>query len=120
VPIEPKALRVLLYLLRNPGRLVTKDEIVNSVWSDASVADNSLTRSIATLRRRLGDDSREPRYIATVQTLGYRFLCPVDVVDDAPRMTEPAGHEEILGETLSEAHHVTRRRLMLPSRRSSR
>ena len=78
VPIEPKALQVLLFLLRNPGRLVKKDEIVSAVWDGTSVSDNSLTRSIATLRRLLGDDAREPRYIATVQTVGYRFLCPVE------------------------------------------
>jgi len=67
VPVEPKAFRVLLFLLRNPGRLVKKDEILNAVWSDCAVSDNSLTRSVATLRRLLGDDSREPKYIATVQ-----------------------------------------------------
>ena len=79
VPVEPKVFRVLLFLLRNPGRLVKKDEIVNAVWGDYSVSDNSLTRSVATLRRLLGDDAREPRYIATVQTVGYRFLCLVEV-----------------------------------------
>jgi Tol biopolymer transport system component/DNA-binding winged helix-turn-helix (wHTH) protein len=79
--VEPKAFRVLLFLLRNPGRLVKKDEIMNAVWDDCSVSDNSLTRSIATLRRLLGDDSREPRYIATVQTVGYRFLSAVDVLE---------------------------------------
>jgi DNA-binding winged helix-turn-helix (wHTH) protein len=78
-PVEPKAFRVLLYLLRNPGRLVKKDEILNAVWEEVAVSENSLTRSIATLRRLLGDDAREPRYIATVQTIGYRFLCPVGV-----------------------------------------
>jgi DNA-binding winged helix-turn-helix (wHTH) protein/Tol biopolymer transport system component len=75
--VEPKAFRVLLFLLRNPKRLVTKDEILNAVWNDCAVSDNSLTRSIATLRRLLGDDSREPRFIATVPTVGYRFLCDV-------------------------------------------
>lgn len=79
--VEPKVFRVLLFLLRNPGRLVKKDEIVNAVWEGYSVSDNSLTRSVATLRRLLGDDAREPRYIATVQTIGYRFLCPVKVSD---------------------------------------
>jgi DNA-binding winged helix-turn-helix (wHTH) protein len=58
LPVEPKAFRVLLFLLRNRGRLVSKDEIVNAVWQNYSVSDNSLTRSIATLRRLLGDDSR--------------------------------------------------------------
>ena len=77
VKVEPTAFRVLLYLLRNPGRLVTKEEIMASVWPDTAVSDNSLTRSVATLRRLLEDSSREPRYIATVQTLGYRFLAEV-------------------------------------------
>jgi DNA-binding winged helix-turn-helix (wHTH) protein/Tol biopolymer transport system component len=82
IAVEPKAFRVLLFLLRNPGRLIPKDEIVNSVWSDSAVSDNSLTRSIAQLRRVLGDDSREPLYILTVPTVGYRFLCEVLAEED--------------------------------------
>jgi len=79
IPVEPKAFRVLLFLLRNAGRVIRKDEIMTAVWDETAVSDNSLTRSIATLRRLLEDDSREPRYIATVQTIGYRFLCPVEI-----------------------------------------
>jgi DNA-binding winged helix-turn-helix (wHTH) protein len=82
LPVEPKAFRVLLFLLRNPRRLVAKDEILNAVWNDCAVSDNSLTRSIATLRRLLGDDSREPRFIATVPTVGYRFLCDVVAAEE--------------------------------------
>ena len=82
LPVEPKAFRVLLFLLRNPRRLVTKDEILSAVWNDCAVSDNSLTRSIATLRKLLGDDSREPRFIATVPTVGYRFLCDVVAADE--------------------------------------
>jgi DNA-binding winged helix-turn-helix (wHTH) protein/tetratricopeptide (TPR) repeat protein len=82
IPVEPKAFRVLLYLLRNPGRLIPKDEIVGSVWNDSAVSDNSLTRSIAQLRRVLGDDLREPLYILTVPTVGYRFLCEVSEEED--------------------------------------
>jgi DNA-binding winged helix-turn-helix (wHTH) protein/Tol biopolymer transport system component len=93
LPVEPKAFRVLLFLLRNPRRLVTKDEILNTVWDDCAVSDNSLTRSIATLRRLLGDDSREPRFIATVPTVGYRFLS--DVV---------AAEEDVNGFATEETH----------------
>jgi len=78
IAVEPKAFRVLVYLLRNPGRLVTKEELLDAVWDDCEVSDNSLTRSIATLRRLLGDDAREPRFIVTVHTSGYRLVCPVD------------------------------------------
>jgi DNA-binding winged helix-turn-helix (wHTH) protein len=81
-PVEPKAFRVLLVLLRSPHRLIAKDELLDAVWNDCAVSDNSLTRSIALLRRLLGDDTREPRYIATVPTVGYRFLCDVKVAED--------------------------------------
>lgn len=83
VPIEPKAFRVLVYLLRNRGRLVTKEELLSAVWEDAAVTDNSLTRSIASLRRQLGDDAREPRFIVTMHTSGYRFVFPVATSADA-------------------------------------
>lgn len=89
LPVEPKAFRVLLFLLRNPKRLVTKDEILNAVWNDCAVSDNSLTRSIATLRRLLGDDRREPRFIATVPTVGYRFLCDVVAVEEGVNGSAP-------------------------------
>lgn len=81
--VEPKAFRVLLFLLRNSERLVTKEEILDAVWTDTAVSENSLTRSIATLRKLLGDDSREPRYIENVPRIGYRFLCEVEVAEDA-------------------------------------
>jgi Tol biopolymer transport system component/DNA-binding winged helix-turn-helix (wHTH) protein len=80
--VEPKAFRVLLHLLRNPGRLIPKEELISAGWGETAVTDNSLTRNIALLRRLLGDDPREPRYIETVSTVGYRFICNVDVVGD--------------------------------------
>ena len=83
LPVEPKAFRVLLILLRNPQKLITKEELLNAVWGDAAVTDNSLARSIALLRRLLGDDTRNPRYIETVATVGYRFVCKVEVSEDA-------------------------------------
>jgi DNA-binding winged helix-turn-helix (wHTH) protein/Tol biopolymer transport system component len=80
--VEPKAFRVLLVLLNNPHKAITKDELLDAVWNETSVSENSLTRSIALLRRLLGDDPFDPRYIATVPTVGYRFLCDVRVVED--------------------------------------
>jgi DNA-binding winged helix-turn-helix (wHTH) protein len=82
LPVEPKAFRVLLFLLRNPHRLITKEELLDAVWNDAAVTENSLSRNIAVLRRLLGDEIREPRYITTVPTVGYRFLCDVEVAED--------------------------------------
>jgi DNA-binding winged helix-turn-helix (wHTH) protein len=74
--LEPKALRVLLYLVKNPNRLVRKQELLDSVWSDAFVSESTLTRTISLLRRALADDQREPKFIETVPTQGYRFKFP--------------------------------------------
>src|SRR6201981_742157 len=82
LPLEPKVFKVLQFLLHHPGRVVTKDELLDAVWNDCSVSESPLTRSVATLRRLLGDDIHEPRYIATIPTVGYRFLCDVQVSEN--------------------------------------
>ena len=79
--LEPKALRVLLYLVKNSNRLVRKQEVLDSVWSEAFVSESTLTRTISLLRKALADDQREPRFIKTVPTQGYRFKFPVEVID---------------------------------------
>ena len=60
IPVEPKAFRVLLFLLHNPQKLITKEELLTAVWGDTAVSENSLTRSVALLRRLLGDDTPHP------------------------------------------------------------
>ncbi len=82
VPVEPRAFRVLLVLLRNPQKVITKDELLNTVWDDVEVTDNSLTQSIVKLRQALGDDARSPRLIETVAKVGYRFMCPVEAREE--------------------------------------
>ena len=90
LPVEPKAFRVLVHLVRNPGRLIPKDELLNAGWGDTAVTDNSLTRNIALLRRLLDDDTHAPRYIETVSTVGYRFICPVEAIEDPTVRPEAA------------------------------
>jgi len=77
IGLEPKAFDVLRYLLENADRLVTKDELMETVWRDTFVTPNVLTRAVAQLRRTIGDDAREARYIETVARRGYRFIAPV-------------------------------------------
>ncbi len=98
LPVEPKAFRALLFLLHNPQKLIPKEELVLAVWGDTAVADGSLTRCIWLLRRLLGDDFNEPRYIETVATVGYRFVCKVEVAEDASGILEPAGLAPVNGE----------------------
>ncbi|MBX7220971.1 MAG: winged helix-turn-helix domain-containing protein [Blastocatellia bacterium] len=77
VAVEPKAFFVLLYFVENPGRLITKNELLDAVWKETAVTENALTRIIAQLRKALGDDAKVARYIETVPTQGYRFVASV-------------------------------------------
>ena len=91
LPVEPKAFRVLLILLKNPQKLMPKEELLNAVWGETAVSENSLTRSIALLRKLLGDDARDPRYIETVATVGYRWVCRVEVAEESAGKLEETG-----------------------------
>jgi Tol biopolymer transport system component/DNA-binding winged helix-turn-helix (wHTH) protein len=102
--VEPKVLRLLLYLIENRSRLVRKQELLDTVWQDAMVTENALTRTIGLLRKALNEDSRVPRYIETVPTAGYRFIADVTVVSAVDLGREPGGSETgKTGETGPEA-----------------
>ena len=77
VHVEPRAFRLLLYLIAHRDRLVTKHDLVEQVWGGAFVTDNAVDRAVARLRKTLGDDVKEPRYIETAPGLGYRFVAEV-------------------------------------------
>src|ERR1700743_414824 len=96
--VEPKAFRVLLHLLRNPQKLISKDELLNSVWGDTAVTEGSLTRCIWLLRHQLGDDINEPRFIETVATVGSRFVGKVEVSEDGSGYLQAAGEANELSE----------------------
>src|ERR1700740_335198 len=70
-PLEPKSFRLLLFLVENAGRAIPKEEIMAAVWPDTFVSDNSVARAITQIRKQLDDDSRAPRYIETVPSVGY-------------------------------------------------
>ena len=89
VQVEPKVLRLLVYLIENRNRLVRKQELLDAVWHDAMVTENALTRAIGLLRKALNEDSRIPRYIETVPTAGYRFIASVTVVESPAHAAMP-------------------------------
>lgn len=74
IKLRPKAFAVLDYLLRRPGQLVTKDELLNAVWPGTFVAEGVLKVTIRQLRDVLGDDPKSPRFIETAHRRGYRFV----------------------------------------------
>ena len=79
-----KAWRVLLALIEQDGRLLTKDALFETVWDGTIVTESSLTSAIKELRRALGDESRTPRFIESVYGRGYRFIAPVKPASEAP------------------------------------
>ena len=75
--LRHQTFRVLLYLVERPDIPVTKDELAEAIWQNASVTDNTLVQCIAEIRKALGDDPRNPRFIRTLPKVGYRFLATV-------------------------------------------
>jgi Tol biopolymer transport system component/DNA-binding winged helix-turn-helix (wHTH) protein len=82
VPLEPKAFNLLALFVSQPRRLFTKQEIFDAVWPATAVSDHALTRAVAQLRRALGDEAREAKYIETVPTRGYRWIPAVERMGD--------------------------------------
>lgn len=83
VHLEPKVMRVLLQLAMAPGRVVSKEQLIEAVWPDTFVSDDVLTRCISVLRREMRDDSHAPRYIQTIPKGGYRLVAEVRFLDPA-------------------------------------
>lgn len=86
--LEPKAIRVLIYLVERRDRAVSKEELLGAIWDGVNVTDNALTRVIAQLRKELQEDARQPKYIQTIPTLGYRFVAELAEAEAAPSLPE--------------------------------
>ncbi|HEX7294747.1 MAG TPA: winged helix-turn-helix domain-containing protein [Pyrinomonadaceae bacterium] len=85
VPLRPKVFDILLVLVENSGHILTKDDVMRHVWSDAAVEEGNIARTISTLREALGEGPREQRYIETIPWRGYRFVAAVRQVAAAER-----------------------------------
>jgi TolB-like protein/DNA-binding winged helix-turn-helix (wHTH) protein len=77
VPLTAKAFDVLLFLVQNPNRLITKEELLKAVWGDTFVEEGNLTQYISLLRKALGDASEHARLIVTIARKGYQFTADV-------------------------------------------
>jgi TolB-like protein/Flp pilus assembly protein TadD len=77
IQIEPKVIEVLVCMANKPGEVLSKKEIMRSVWHDTYVGEDVLLYAISTLRRALGDDARSPHLIETIPRRGYRLIAPV-------------------------------------------
>ena len=105
ITVEPKAFAVLLEFLSHPGQLLSRDQLLDAVWGHSFVTPATLNRIIAQLRKALADDSEAPRCIQTVHGLGYRFIAPLEQVQEKaalrfappPRARLPARTEPLIG-----------------------
>jgi len=93
VDLNARYLDALALLVGEAGRLVSKERFLADVWRGVPVTDEALTQCIKTLRRRLGDDAANPRFIETVPKHGYRFVAAVEQLGDrpAPSRASPPG-----------------------------
>lgn len=103
VLVPPKALDVLEVLLEHRGRTVEKDDLMRRVWPDTIVEEANLTQSVFMLRRALGDEPSEPRYISTVARRGYRFVGDVFEISADPIRE---GRRPVHRTTNLEAYHA--------------
>ncbi len=93
IPLRPKVFRVLVYLIEQRDRVVTRDEVLAQVWTNQYVGDETLTSCVKVARRAIGDTGRTQRVIQTVHSRGLRFVAEVTVVDGqpAPPIAPPQG-----------------------------
>ena len=82
IHLGERAFGVLRLLVENAGRVVTRQELIDAVWRDVIVSDDSLARAVSDLRTALRDDASHARYIRTVHRQGYLFIAPVTPVDE--------------------------------------
>src|SRR5215813_2087287 len=96
VRLTPRAFDTLLVLVQNASQVVDKEQLMKEVWPDIFVEEGSLSRNIYEVRKALGDDPAEPRYIETIPKRGYRFVAPVKMSGSE---TRPTGTPDVEGET---------------------
>ena len=89
-------MRLLLCLAERAGEVVSIDDLLNQVWPDVVVAPDSVYQAVASLRRVLGDDPKQPTYIETVPRLGYRMVAKVSPweAQTVPQPGPEAGAQE--------------------------
>jgi DNA-binding winged helix-turn-helix (wHTH) protein len=95
VPLTPKTFQILLVLVRNGKEIVTKDDLMKTVWPDTFVEEANLSRNIFMLRKALGETAQDHRYIVTVPGRGYRLAENVQLVQGQEFAIAAASHSRV-------------------------
>lgn len=108
VEIDHKLFELLSLFIEKPNTIVSRQYILDHLWSGSIVTDNAINKLIANLRKVLGDDAKTSRYIQTVPKRGYRFICEVSSIDNsAIENSEPlANTEAITSNNSAQRKHV--------------
>jgi TolB-like protein/DNA-binding winged helix-turn-helix (wHTH) protein/Tfp pilus assembly protein PilF len=89
VRLEPKVMRVLMYLAERQGDVVSRHDLETHVWSGMIVTDDAVTNAVIKLRKALGDNARNPRYIETIAKTGYRLIAETSAVESVTGKQQP-------------------------------
>ncbi|MCA1626804.1 MAG: winged helix-turn-helix domain-containing protein, partial [Acidobacteria bacterium] len=101
VPLTPKVFETLVVLVENSGRVVEKEKLMEQVWPGTFVEEGNLSVTIFMLRKALGEDAVERRYIETVPKRGYRFTAPVRKMRRGDQLGDQSGSRAAAGESAS-------------------
>src|SRR4029453_18763504 len=91
VPLTAKVFDTLSVLVRNHGRVLDKEELLSAIWPGTAVEEANLTQNVFTLRKVLGDNAKDGRYIATIPGRGYSFIATVTDVPGEGGQPQPVG-----------------------------
>ena len=95
VRLEPKVMRVLTYLVERRGEVVSRHDLEANVWTGMIVTDDAVTNTVIKLRKALGDDARDPRYIETIAKTGYRLIAEVSPAPYSADQISPSQAETL-------------------------
>ena len=87
--LQPRFMDLLVYLAQHGGKVASKDEILDAVWGREFVSEGTLTHAVAVIRQTLGDDVRNPSYIETIPTRGYRLIAQVSPLSGPAAAVQP-------------------------------
>lgn len=101
IPLKSKVFETLLTLVRHPGKLLTKDELMTEIWGSNFVEEANLTQNIFTLRKIFGEKPRDHRFIVTVPGRGYRFVAKVEMITETKSENQTNGAIHLNGHVTS-------------------
>jgi DNA-binding winged helix-turn-helix (wHTH) protein/tetratricopeptide (TPR) repeat protein len=114
VALQPKALDILLLLVRNPGQLITKEDLLSTIWPKMVVEESNLSQNIFLLRKALEDGEGSHRYIVTLPRRGYQFAEPVHIRANDGAGAASASPPDAVNATADVGHRQARMRILRP------